>query len=227
MGLYENDIIQIGVKTECRANLARLAIFYGNKTNLPFLNFQPKVTTSPVLGMSLLLQVKEVDSTVEAGAQFQQMVNVECVTDFAEQPDLKLTFYYTGEMRHVDIKLPISVNKFIEPTDMNGEAFFSRWKNLSIPSQESQKIFKAAYPMENTEAIKTKLIGYGFQLLEEGIDPNPDNFVCAGIIHTRAVQIGVLLRLEPNKQAEMYRLTTRSSKESVSQHISSILCEQF
>ena len=73
--------------------------------------------------------------------------------------------------------------------------------------------------MENVEATKTKLIGYGFQLLEgdrhmfwrmnlystvyAGIDPNPDNFVCAGIIHTRAVQIGVLLRLEPNKQAEV------------------------
>ena len=45
------------MKTECRANLARLAIFYGNKTNLPFLNFQPNVTTSPTLGMNLLLQV--------------------------------------------------------------------------------------------------------------------------------------------------------------------------
>ena len=31
-------------------------------------------------------QVKTVDSTVEAGAQFQQMVNVECVTDFHTQP---------------------------------------------------------------------------------------------------------------------------------------------
>lgn len=224
--LYENEIIQIGVKTECRANLARLAIFYGNKTNLPFLNFQPCVTTSPTLGMSLMLQVKQVDSTVEAGAQFQQMVNVECVSDFQDQPDLHLTFQYEGGLRTIDIKLPISVNKFIEPTDMTGEAFFSRWKNLSMPSQESQKIFKAETPMENTEATKTKLIGYGFQLLE-GIDPNPDNFVCAGIIHTRAVQIGVLLRLEPNKQAGMYRLTTRSSKESVSQHISGVLCEQF
>merc|ERR1719412_2033481 len=66
---YENEILQIGVKTECQANLARLAIFYGNKTNLPFLNFQPNVTTSPTLGMNLLLQVKQVDSTVEAGAQ--------------------------------------------------------------------------------------------------------------------------------------------------------------
>merc|ERR1711962_1739844 len=224
--LYENEILQIGVKTECRANLARLAIFYGNKTNLPFLNFQPNVTTSPTLGMNLLLQVKQVDSTVEAGAQFQQMVNVECVSDFNEQPDLHLSFYYNGVMHNVDIRLPITVNKFIEPTEMNGEAFFSRWKNLSMPAQESQKIFKAEFPMENVEATKTKLIGYGFQLLE-GIDPNPDNFVCAGIIHTRSVQIGVLLRLEPNKQAEMYRLTTRSSKESVSQYISGVLCEQF
>jgi hypothetical protein len=35
--LYENELIQIGVKTECRSNLARLALFFGNKTNLPFL----------------------------------------------------------------------------------------------------------------------------------------------------------------------------------------------
>ena len=45
-----------------------------------------------------------------------------------------------------------------------------------------------------------QLIGYGIGLLE-GVDPNPDNFVCAGIIHTKIAQIGVLLRLEPNKAA--------------------------
>jgi len=222
--LYENDIIQIGVKTECRSNLARLALFYGNKTNHPFMNFKPDVSASPALSMAILLQVKQVDSTVEAGAQFQQMVNVECVSDFDEQPDLNLTFFYNGAPQSVSIKLPISINKFIEPTEMNGEAFFSRWKNLSLPAQESQKIFKAAHPMENSDATKTKLIGYGFQLLEN-IDPNPDNYVCAGIIHTRSLQIGCLLRLEPNKQAQMYRLTTRSSVEAVSQHITNVLCE--
>ena len=35
----------------------------------------------------------------------------------------------------VSIKLPISLNKFIEPTEMNAEAFFTRWKNLSLPTQ--------------------------------------------------------------------------------------------
>jgi len=74
--------------------------------------------------------------------------------------------------------------------------------------------------------VKTKLIGYGFSLLE-GIDPNPDNYVCAGIIHSKAVQIGCLLRLEPNKSANMYRLTVRTSKDTVSQHICYVLSEQL
>lgn len=52
------------------------------------------------------------------------------------------------------------------------------------------------------QAARTKLLGFGMQLLD-GIDPNPDNFVCAGIIHTRTQQVGCLLRLEPNKQAQV------------------------
>jgi hypothetical protein len=50
--------------------------------------------------------------------------------------------------------------------------------------------------------VRTKLQGFGMQLLD-GIDPNPDNFVCAGIVHMRAQQVGCLLRLEPNKQAQV------------------------
>lgn len=67
--------------------------------------------------------------------------------------------------------------------------------------QKSQKIFRAGGPMDLT-ATRTKVLGFGMQLLD-GIDPNPDNFVCAGIVHSRTQQIGCLLRLEPNKQAQV------------------------
>jgi len=223
--LYENDTIQIGVKTECRANLARMALFYGNKTSFPFINFQPIVTLSPELTSSLSSQVKSVDSTVEAGAQFQQMVNIECLADFTAQPDLNVNFTCNGRPHKIPLKIPISINKFMQPTEMNGDAFFARWKNLSIPGQEAQKIYKAVYPMDPTQ-VKTKLIGYGFSLLE-GIDPNPDNYVCAGIIHTKTIQIGCLMRLEPNHSANMYRLTLRTSKDTVSQAICYVLSEQL
>jgi len=72
---------------------------------------------------------------------------------------------------------------------------------FSSNHQRSQKIFKASQPMD-LNAVRTKLLGFGMQLLD-GIDPNPDNFVCAGIIHTRNQAVGCLLRLEPNKQAQV------------------------
>lgn len=54
----------------------------------------------------------------------------------------------------------------------------------------------------DSEVTKTKLLGFGFQILEN-VDPNPENFVCAGIVHTKTTQVGCLLRLEPNKQAQV------------------------
>ena len=62
-------------------------------------------------------------------------------------------------------------------------------------------MFPAKFPIEN-EAIRNKLMGLGSKLLEN-VDPNPENFVCAGIIHTQALQIGTLIRLEPNRQAKV------------------------
>lgn len=71
----------------------------------------------------------------------------------------------------------------------------------STNQQRSQKIFKASCPID-LQAARTKIMGFGMQLLD-GIDPNPDNFVCAGIIHMKTQQVGCLLRLEPNKNAQV------------------------
>lgn len=67
--------------------------------------------------------------------------------------------------------------------------------------QKAQRVFKAQQPLDLPGA-RNKVAGFGVQLLD-GIDPNPDNMVCAGIIHTQAQQVGCLIRLEPNKQAQV------------------------
>jgi len=223
--LFENDLLQIGVKAEYRTNLGRLTLFYGNKTAFPMLSFNPTVSCTGDLGTKISIHVKPFDATVEAGAQVQQMMNIECVEDFNEFPSLVLTFIYNSVQQKLNLKLPLTINKFFEPTDMNAETFFARWKNLGGAQQESQKIFKAAFPMD-INATSAKLTGFGMQLLK-GIDPNQENFVCAAILHTRTQQIGCLLRLEPNRQAQMYRLTIRASKESVAKQMSELLSEHF
>ncbi|XP_053250514.1 AP-2 complex subunit alpha-2 isoform X5 [Podarcis muralis] len=223
--LFENQLLQIGLKSEFRQNLGRMFIFYGNKTSTQFLNFTPALICSDELQASLNLQTKPVDPTVEGGAQVQQIVNIECISDFMEAPALNIQFRYGGTLQNISVKLPITLNKFFQPTEMAAQDFFQRWKQLSSPQQEVQNIFKANHPMD-TEITKAKIIGFGTALLEE-VDPNPANFVGAGIIHTKSFQIGCLMRLEPNLQAQMYRLTLRTSKETVSRRLCELLSEQF
>ncbi|KTG31778.1 hypothetical protein cypCar_00017363 [Cyprinus carpio] len=173
----------------------------------------------------LNVQSKPVEPLIEGGAQVQQVINIECLTDFSDAPLLNIKFRYGGALQNLTLKLPVTINKFFQPTEMASHDFFQRWKQLSLPQQEAQKIFKANHAMD-TEVLKAKLLGLGMALLEN-VDPNPENFVCAGVIQTKAQQVGSLLRLEPNAQAQMYRLTVRSSKDTVSKRLCELLAEQF
>ncbi|XP_053546795.1 AP-2 complex subunit alpha-1 isoform X2 [Bombina bombina] len=223
--LFENQLLQIGVKSEFRQNLGRMYLFYGNKTSVQFHSFTSTVSYPGDLQNQLNIQTKPVDPVVEGGAQVQQVLNIECLTDFNEAPLINLKFRYGGTLQNITLKLPITINKFFQATEMPSQDFFQRWKQLSLPQQEAQKIFKASHPMDS-EVTKAKLLGFGSALLEN-VDPNPDNYVGAGIIQTKSVQVGCLLRLEPNIQAQMYRLTLRTSKETVSKHLCELLSKQF
>ncbi|XP_052336214.1 AP-2 complex subunit alpha-1-like isoform X4 [Oncorhynchus keta] len=223
--LFENQLLQIGIKSEYRQNLGRMYLFYGNKTSVQFVSFNTTVSCPGELQSQLNVQTKTVEPLVEGGAQVQQVINIECLTDFIDAPLLNIKFRYGGALQNISLKLPVTINKFFQPTEMAAADFFQRWKQLSQPQQEAQKIFKASHGMD-TEVLKAKLLGLGTALLEN-VDPNPENYVCAGVIQTKAQQVGCLLRLEPNAQAQMYRLTLRSSKDTVSQRVCDLLAEQF
>uniref|UniRef100_A0A671RDW7 AP-2 complex subunit alpha n=1 Tax=Sinocyclocheilus anshuiensis TaxID=1608454 RepID=A0A671RDW7_9TELE len=196
--LFENQLLQIGIKSEYRQNLGRIYLFYGNKTSVQFVTF----TTT------LNVQSKPVEPLIEGGAQVQQVINIECLTDFSDAPLLNIKF-----SQHTQIYLAVVL--------FQKHAKFPSHR----PQQEAQKIFKASHAMD-TEVLKAKLLGLGMALLEN-VDPNPENFVCAGVIQSKAQQVGSLLRLEPNAQAQMYRLTVRSSKDTVSKRLCELLAEQF
>uniref|UniRef100_A0A8I5UXX4 AP-2 complex subunit alpha n=1 Tax=Pongo abelii TaxID=9601 RepID=A0A8I5UXX4_PONAB len=212
--LFENQLLQIGVKSEFRQNLGRMYLFYGNKTSVQFQNFSPTVVhpgdlQTHILSGPLAVQTKRVAAQVDGGAQVQQVLNIECLRDFLTPPLLSVRFRYGGAPQALTLKLPVTINKFFQPTEMAAQDFFQRWKQLRFFG-----IWDAT------------LLGFGSALLDN-VDPNPENFVGAGIIQTKALQVGCLLRLEPNAQAQMYRLTLRTSKEPVSRHLCELLAQQF
>uniref|UniRef100_A0A8D3AR97 AP-2 complex subunit alpha n=1 Tax=Scophthalmus maximus TaxID=52904 RepID=A0A8D3AR97_SCOMX len=212
--IFENQLLQIGLKSEYRQSLGE--------------QLYDTICICRILDLSspqLTAHAKTVDPVIEGGAQVQQIINIECVSDFTDAPVLDIQFRYGGTLQNIAVKLPVMLNKFFQPTEMASQDFFQRWKQLGAPQQEVQKIFKANHPMD-TDVTKAKILGFGIALLDQ-VDPNPENFVAAGVIHTKNTQVGCLLRLEPNAQAQMYRLTLRTSRESVSQRLCDLLSDQF
>ncbi len=75
--------------------------------------------------------MRPVEPVIDAGAQVQQQINVECIDDFQDLPIILVQFMNNGVQQRLSLKLPVSINKFMEETVMNSETFFARWKNLN------------------------------------------------------------------------------------------------
>uniref|UniRef100_A0AC35UIF2 AP-2 complex subunit alpha n=1 Tax=Rhabditophanes sp. KR3021 TaxID=114890 RepID=A0AC35UIF2_9BILA len=224
--LYENDIIQVGFKLETKSNLARLGMFYGNKGTQSLTNFTAIIKSDPANDDKIMAQDKSCDSVVPGGTQVQQLINFVCLQDFEYPPIFTITFNYDGDQTFSsNFYLPVFLNKFFEAAEMNSEQFFSRWKSLNLPAQESQDIFLAKQPMD-VEGIRGRLESFGCKILD-GLDPNQENYVTAGVVETQNFKAGVLIRLEPNKVTKRYRLTVRSSRGSVAKIICDLLTTQF
>ncbi|CAF0971989.1 unnamed protein product [Adineta steineri] len=223
--LFENDLIQIGIKGETIKSTIHIELYYGNKTTLQLTNFSTNIFALGELESELRINMEPVKSTIDPRAQSKQTGTIDCIADFRDLPMMNISFLYNNMLQKIDCPFPIYINKFIEKAEMDSNNFFLRWRNLEKPSQECQKIFPAKFPMIH-EDCRQKLDDFGWSCLM-GIDVNAENFCGAGIIHTTSQAIGCLYRLEPNKQAKMYRLTIRASKDDVANRLVELLDDQF
>ena len=95
------------------------------------------------------------------------------------------------------------------------------------PPREVQKVVNPSKPITADRVhLETLLQQFGLETLLN-IDPNPINFVGVGILHSTKAQIGCLLRIEPNRDAQAYRVTLRTSNEAASMHLCTLLAAQL
>lgn len=129
--LFENESLQILFKSEYKQNLGRLSITFTNKTQSVFQNFM--IQSNPCENDSLLrIILKPIEnSIIKPMGELIQQINVECVNDFSHLPELTCLFSCNNIQSKFKIRLPVLISKFFEPTSMDSQAFFTRWKNLS------------------------------------------------------------------------------------------------
>ena len=156
--LYENPVLQVGVKSEFHANLGRLTVYYGNRGDTPMTNVACR-SYVPDKPSALKVDTQRIDSVIAPGVQLQQLIQVECVAPFAEAPVLEVNLTYQGRPVVLTLKLPVLLNKFLQSlgAPLSSDAFFQKWNQLGGPPREVRQIVKAKTPVD-VAAMKSKVL---------------------------------------------------------------------
>ncbi|TKA74219.1 hypothetical protein B0A55_06295 [Friedmanniomyces simplex] len=225
--LYEDVQLQVGLRSEYRAEVGCLILYFTNKSAAPIQSFTTTVhdnntnttnnNTSTPSRQLLKIDIKSLpDTTVPAGAQTQQMLLFEPLAVFPLPPTIRLS-YIAGSLQALTLQLPVAVHKFMTPASLSADDFFKRWKQIGGAPREAQKIF-GGWDVGSGDTTRRVLEGFGWGVLG-GVDGNGRNFVGAGVLHMGGQQgqgkLGCLVRLEPNEGNKMYRLTIRATDETV------------
>ncbi|KAG6813786.1 hypothetical protein H0H92_007198 [Tricholoma furcatifolium] len=222
--LYEDDQVQIGVKSRYQGHFGQLAIYIGNKVSAPLTSFTTAINLSDPDALSVTF-AKMPPSTIGPRTQTQQLLHVECKRMFTTSPILTMS-YLAGSHQTISIRLPIVITKFLEHVKLDPADFFERWKLIGGPPREDQAIFPIS--LNNAGQLdlakyRQVVSGHRLNLLDD-VDPNPNNLVAAGVLHMSVEgKVGCLLRLEPNKEAKLCRLTLRSTSETVATEVRNLV----
>ena len=220
--LYEDDQVQIGVKSRYQGHIGQLAVYVGNKVSAPLTSFTTTIHVSDPDALSVTF-AKMPPSIISPRAQTQQLLHVECKNMFSSPPILSIS-YLAGSHQTIALRLPIIVTKFFEHVKLGPSEFFERWKLIGGPPREAQSVF----PLELSSTGQLDLdkhrgvvSGHRLNVLD-GIDPNPNNLVAAGVLHMAVEgKVGCLLRLEPNREAKVWNACCKAPLILIMYHESS------
>jgi AP-2 complex subunit alpha len=230
--LYEDQQVQVGIRTEYRGSLGCLIFYFSNRSSFPMNSFTTMLDNKSA--ETLKTDVKGLpDTTVQPGGQTQQTIMFDCKNVFTHAPTIRIS-WLAGAMQGVTLQLPVLLHKYMEGAELSSEDFFKRWKQIGGAPREAQSIFGLVNKGRTIDLAFVKKVITGFKWgIVEGVDPNGKNIVGATVLHTsEGGKFGCLLRLEPNfdtsvchalssphfaaaNMRQMFRITIRATDEAV------------
>ena len=198
--LYEDAQIEVGLRSEYRASMACLILYYTNRTSSSIMGSFTTTLDNPKSQQNTLkIDVRSLpESTVHPGMQAQTTVMFEAINVFEHAPTIRIS-YLSGALQALTLKIPVELHRFMEPADLSSDDFFKRWKQIGGGAREAQKVFSAAGSSESmSRQLTSKVVGQCRLKVLGGVDRNERNVVGAGVLHLREGKAGCLVRVEPN-----------------------------
>ncbi|XP_022752625.1 AP-2 complex subunit alpha-1-like isoform X2 [Durio zibethinus] len=221
--LYEDPYIQIGIKAEWRAHHGRLVLFLGNKNTAPLISVQALILPPGHLKMELSL----VPETIPPRAQVQcplEVVNLRPSRDVAV---LDYSYKFGANMVNVKLRLPATLNKFLQPIPVSAEEFFPQWRSLSGPPLKLQEVVRGVRPMPLSEMAN--LLNSFRLMISPGLDPNPNNLVVCTTFYsenTHAILCLVRIETDPADRTQL-RMTLASGDPTLTFELKEFIKEQL
>lgn len=227
--LFENALLQVGVKHEYQGSQGRITVFFGNLGSNLLKHFRVSIDDCDHLRMQkqgtegLLDDEEGGGCSVAVRTQAKLLLLVEVMAPFDDAPAMRVKFETTEGIRHeYPLRLPIVATCFMEPVILEAGAFMQRWKSLEGQERECQEIVKAP---QNAPDIDEEYMDRITTIVTEGLkfgrcagcDPTPWTVSGAATFRTGSkdkngnnINVGCLVRVEANPQARAFRVTTRT-----------------
>ncbi|KAL2832415.1 adaptin N terminal region-domain-containing protein [Aspergillus cavernicola] len=214
--LFEDAQIQVGLRSEFRGHLGVVKLYLSNKSSFPIGSLTTTVDNRSA--PHLRIDSKSLpDPSVPAVGQTQQTLFFEAKGPFSNAPTIRIS-YLAGALQAYTLQLPVLMHRYMEPSNLSAEEFFKRWRQIGGSPLEAQTTFGLVAKAGNANESYTRRLAeqFGWKLLD-GVDPNRTNIVGCAVYHSAQGKTGCLLRLEPNYERKMYRVTIRATQEGIPQ----------
>jgi AP-2 complex subunit alpha len=103
------------------------------------------------------------------------------------------------------------------------EDFFKRWKQIGPGEPHEKQLVFASTGKMDLEKARKLVTGLRWSILG-GVDKVEENIVSAGVVTTGKGKAGCLLRLEPNLERGLWRVTVRATDDCTSPILSHSNC---
>ncbi|KAI4235860.1 MAG: hypothetical protein LQ349_002882 [Xanthoria aureola] len=228
--LYQDSQIQVGLRSDYRGPVGCLILYFHNRSTSATMGSFTSTLDNPD-STKLKIDTKNLpDSSVAPLAQAQQTIMFNALSVFDKPPTIRIS-YLAGSLQAVTLQLPVVLHKFAGPADLSSDDFFKRWRQIGGKPREAQQVFgllqdgrqeRRMDPAFSNEMAEC----FGWKVLK-GVDANEKNIVGASVVHVAGGKLGALVRLEPNYESKMFRLTIRATDEAVPPVLLKYMVEQL
>ncbi len=178
--LFEDEIIQVGIKAKYSGlGEGVLGVYYGNKTSGILQNVQTRYFFESTNSSSNLhLTTSPIPTQLGPKSQVCQRVSAQLSGAFVQSPRLTVSFLLPDNTpRSIPLRLPITINKFMQGRDLKVDEFFSNWRIQLFLLNESSAVVNVS--MNLAQIARASCLG-GALSLHHQVDDVADNLVLVG-----------------------------------------------